>query len=709
MLIAPDKGSESATESKPGNFDVALVVVHGMGNAYKSQILLEWAEPILERMDWLARDRVIGADDGHGVTIHDSDLSGDVPMVTATVRVPEAPRSARRRSRGAPDAATSAAPIETVERKVAILEARWSESFVPMTRAQVFRWAVPFLWRAIIRTLDLFRGTMVLLPVAHARASPPRAARSSCCCHAGSNLVDRHDPCRDQRHRVHRDVGVPRARRRRADADPPAAQPAPAHPVVQGHRAGRHRRARRVDRRCRVVEGTSGAGIRDAPRRARRPRPCQGTRRRRRRAPVRPLAGRRGLDVHALRGARTERRSTCAGSRPSAPRWCCSAARAGRGGKDTYTPVDTWIDQERGGGDGGSGRLGEPLGDLGPVLGWADRRHPGGARKRWRDAYFPVGRHVALRSRGARRAQHEPAVPRPLACTSRTPCRSSSRPRATCSDPTSRASRVPWTTSATALVVIDKKSLGTQHDRRGRHRRDPPGAARRHPRSSRGLVTWVATAIGSVIGFFTAADVQQSAPPRPDRSPSCSTRRGSSRRSAGSSPRRCCSRCSIWLNQLMQKQTERSIVWDRCPLDVRTWLVLTRHPARALRGRRRGRRVVRDRRLEHAAARHPVARRQRDRAPGRRRVRDPRAPVRAGPGDRAGARRASTATRRCWRRAIRCGSARRSRATSIATSSRTRREQLEPDGRWATWWAKHFHDWRPSEAGPVDPASATRV
>src|SRR5215207_1070818 len=89
MLIAPTAASESATESRPGNFDVALVVVHGMGNAYKSQILLEWAEPILERMDWLARDRVIGADETHGVTIHDSDLSGAVPMVTATVRFPK--------------------------------------------------------------------------------------------------------------------------------------------------------------------------------------------------------------------------------------------------------------------------------------------------------------------------------------------------------------------------------------------------------------------------------------------------------------------------------------------------------------------------------------------------------------------------------------------------------------------------------------------
>jgi len=59
MLIAPAKGSESASRPDPGTFDAALVVVHGMGNAFKSQILLEWAEPLLERMDWVARDRII--------------------------------------------------------------------------------------------------------------------------------------------------------------------------------------------------------------------------------------------------------------------------------------------------------------------------------------------------------------------------------------------------------------------------------------------------------------------------------------------------------------------------------------------------------------------------------------------------------------------------------------------------------------------------
>ena len=151
MLIAEQRGADAEARPTPGEFDVALVVVHGMGDAYKSQILLEWAEPILERMDWLARDRIYGADESHGVTIHDADLSGDVPMVTATVRYP------KRRDLGAP----AGAPIETGVRNVAILEARWSESFVPMTRAQVFRWAVPFLWRAIRRTLRLFVDHLV--------------------------------------------------------------------------------------------------------------------------------------------------------------------------------------------------------------------------------------------------------------------------------------------------------------------------------------------------------------------------------------------------------------------------------------------------------------------------------------------------------------------------------------------------------------------
>ncbi|MGW9183932.1 hypothetical protein [Agromyces sp. NPDC055661] len=133
-------------------FDVALVLVHGMGNAYKSQILLEWAEPIVERLDWLTRDQSVGAvaDSGQfGVTVRESDLSGPVPMVTAEIGVPSSAKE-------------SVDGVRTW--KVAIIEARWSESFVPMTRRQVFRWSVAFLWRAIGRMLRQFGRTIVVIP-----------------------------------------------------------------------------------------------------------------------------------------------------------------------------------------------------------------------------------------------------------------------------------------------------------------------------------------------------------------------------------------------------------------------------------------------------------------------------------------------------------------------------------------------------------------
>ncbi|MFB9308697.1 hypothetical protein BJY17_001838 [Agromyces hippuratus] len=152
---ADSTAGRRAAPSDEGTFDRALVVVHGMGNAYRSQILLEWAEPLLSRMDWLARDQVIGAADRHGVAILESDLSGDLPIITASVLTPGPLAQATGRP---------AAEDDDVELKIAIIEARWSESFVPMSRGQIFQWAVVFMWRMIWRVLDLFLGTMVLVP-----------------------------------------------------------------------------------------------------------------------------------------------------------------------------------------------------------------------------------------------------------------------------------------------------------------------------------------------------------------------------------------------------------------------------------------------------------------------------------------------------------------------------------------------------------------
>ncbi|MGI9822016.1 hypothetical protein [Agromyces sp. Marseille-Q5079] len=156
MRISPQSEPGVAETHAEGSYDVALVLVHGMGDAYRSQILLEWAEPILSRMDWMVRDRIYGDGERPGVQLDQSDLAGDEPVITATVRF------AKRRAVDA-----SGAPIgevETVERKIAILEARWSEAFVPLGRAQIFRWAAPFMWRAFLRMLRLFWATMFLVP-----------------------------------------------------------------------------------------------------------------------------------------------------------------------------------------------------------------------------------------------------------------------------------------------------------------------------------------------------------------------------------------------------------------------------------------------------------------------------------------------------------------------------------------------------------------
>ena len=160
MLISDPRNDGTPPAPEPGEFDVALVVVHGMGNAFTSQVLLEWAEPLLARLDWLARDPLIGGgDDDHGVKVHESTLVGPTPTITATVRFPR-----RRGPQGGQRIVPSGTPVDTAQRHLAIIEARWSESFVPMTRGEVFKWALPFLWRAIRRMLNLFFGTMVLVP-----------------------------------------------------------------------------------------------------------------------------------------------------------------------------------------------------------------------------------------------------------------------------------------------------------------------------------------------------------------------------------------------------------------------------------------------------------------------------------------------------------------------------------------------------------------
>lgn len=141
-------------DSPAGLAEVALVVVHGMGRQQQGETLLEWAEPILGRIDWLTKhahdanlDPVAVEEDSLGVTIVDSVLAGaSTPHVLVKARWRSGQGSIR-------------------ERRIAIVEARWSESFVPMTRRDVFNWGVKFLWRSLIRMFLQFSRTMLGIPM----------------------------------------------------------------------------------------------------------------------------------------------------------------------------------------------------------------------------------------------------------------------------------------------------------------------------------------------------------------------------------------------------------------------------------------------------------------------------------------------------------------------------------------------------------------
>ncbi|WP_136709521.1 hypothetical protein [Agromyces sp. H66] len=683
MLIAEEKGAESATRPAPGNFDVALVVVHGMGSAYKSQILLEWAEPILERMDWLARDRIIGADEGHGVTIHDSDLAGELPMVTATVRFPK---------RRDPEAAADA-PVETVVRKVAILEARWSDSFVPMTRAQVFRWAVPFLWRAISRTLGLFLGTMVLLPwmtlVHHLRMDRrllllPRTVNLvvdvvrlvvSTLAYVATWVFlvllgivvtpilpllsplllipwfkDVAQGVLDQLVESIGDVATWKERPVRASA---------MRLVVRDALA----RAKELvgDGDVHLFAHSQGAA-------------------------VSTFALFEELDPTAYH----VRRLTTVGAAVM-----LLGRESWRGRKDSYTPVQTWIERNRAAEPGARVEwdnhwaIWDPF-SAGPI---ADTRAE--ARTRWRAAYFPSDDTVA--DGPEEHAVHntsQPFLDHGMYHANTTQV----------VEPTARhllGPDFPTVPEPVAylrnrLVVIDKKSLGLSSIAAVVIAAILPGL----PAASAifaGLVTLVASAVGLAVAFVTSADLEAGASAGAD---AVAFLIDGDRLSAIGwvVASALLLALLIWLNQIMQGQTERSIVWDRCPLDVRTWLVITAIP-RTLYVLTAAAVVWfavfawNDPRLDTTAlvvtaiglavvagfviveprfAPAPVVVPARPR-PGGAGVLPLSEPMRLGDAMASPEYRAELAARR---------------------------GMLRPEGPWATWWAKHFHAWRPPEETP---------
>jgi hypothetical protein len=242
-----------------------------------------------------------------------------------------------------------------------------------------------------------------------------------------------------------------------------------------------------------------------------------------------------------------------------------------RGRKDSYTPVANWIEKNRNAPPEHRVRwtnhwaIWDPF-SAGPIADSGDA-----ARKRWRAAYFPTPDTVAL-------GPEEHAV------------HNTSQPFLDHSmyyantvqvvEPTVRELLGPDFPTVAApvdyirnrLVVIDKKSLGLSMIAALTIAAILPGL----PAAS-AFFAWIITTIawvtGQVIAFFTGADASAALG-----WVSFLIDDGHLSTIGWILASALLAALLIWLNQLMQRQTERSIVWDRCPLDVRTWLVLTAIP-----------------------------------------------------------------------------------------------------------------------------------
>lgn len=117
---------------------VALVVVHGMGHQRSSETLLEWAEPLIQRIEWR-----LGA--GQGVRFSDVRLGDDQPgRVSISAQYLDESGSSRILD-------------------LTITEARWSDSFLAMKRGEIFSWGLGFLWRTVGRLGVHFSRNMGLL------------------------------------------------------------------------------------------------------------------------------------------------------------------------------------------------------------------------------------------------------------------------------------------------------------------------------------------------------------------------------------------------------------------------------------------------------------------------------------------------------------------------------------------------------------------
>jgi hypothetical protein len=132
---------------------VALVVVHGIGAQPRGATLVEWVEPLLQRIDWLSRTT-----GGEGVVFEGVELSeGARDMVQARADYRDSDGTRR-------------------EVLLRVTEAHWAQSFLAMRPGEVFTWGGMFVWRAFLRLAVHFSRILWLDPWWRVLSAPVIAA-----------------------------------------------------------------------------------------------------------------------------------------------------------------------------------------------------------------------------------------------------------------------------------------------------------------------------------------------------------------------------------------------------------------------------------------------------------------------------------------------------------------------------------------------------
>ena len=139
--------------------DAGVLLVHGMGAQRKNETLLEWAEPIVRRIEYLLRG-VCTTDPGADAQADSASVGSGEPREQARTASDQKVRFVGVDIGSNSDSQVLITHPSVVGsgsgRTLLIREALWSEAFLPLGRAEVFAWSFRFAGKAIWKATGHF-------------------------------------------------------------------------------------------------------------------------------------------------------------------------------------------------------------------------------------------------------------------------------------------------------------------------------------------------------------------------------------------------------------------------------------------------------------------------------------------------------------------------------------------------------------------------